>query len=128
MLRRNKKFYAFSLFALVLKTLRKITDDKAERIVVLLFWPKQPWYSLFENLTICNQIRLCPTSDLFASFFSSPAISCLRCLRWCPRNFHSSIYRGISRESASVIINSITESTIKQYSKKYYTNGKSFVT
>ncbi|PZC70555.1 hypothetical protein B5X24_HaOG215645 [Helicoverpa armigera] len=47
---RNLNFYAFPPFSVILKSLRKIITDEAEGIVVVPYWPTQPWFPLFENL------------------------------------------------------------------------------
>jgi len=45
-------FYAFPLFALILKVLRKIITDKARGVIVVSWWPAQPWFPLFNQLII----------------------------------------------------------------------------
>ncbi|KAH9641145.1 hypothetical protein HF086_013002 [Spodoptera exigua] len=47
-------FYAFPPFSMVLKTLRKILEDKGRGIMVVPFWPTQPWYPLFKSLHSTN--------------------------------------------------------------------------
>lgn len=67
---KNLVFYAFPPFSLILKTLRKIIDDKAQGIVVAPIWPTQPGFPLFESLTISLIIKLGPNSNLLTSFSS----------------------------------------------------------
>ncbi|XP_011164155.3 uncharacterized protein LOC105198980 [Solenopsis invicta] len=43
-------FYAFPPFILTLKTVRKIITDRAEGVVVVPWWPAQPWFPLFNQL------------------------------------------------------------------------------
>lgn len=43
-------FYAFPPFAVILKCLRKIANDKATGIFLVPYWPSQPWYPLFKRL------------------------------------------------------------------------------
>ena len=40
-------FYAFPPCSIILKTLQKIREERAEGIVVVPEWPAQPWYPLF---------------------------------------------------------------------------------
>jgi len=42
----GKHFYAFPPFALILRTLRRIINDKATGVVVVPYWPTQSWYLL----------------------------------------------------------------------------------
>ncbi|KAJ2940861.1 hypothetical protein O0L34_g10122 [Tuta absoluta] len=49
-------FYAFPPFPVILKTLRKIVNDRATGIMVVPVWPTQPWYPLFRSLVI-SEIR-----------------------------------------------------------------------
>lgn len=50
----NLNFYAFPPFSVILKTLQKIINDKAEGIIVVPYWPTQPWFPLFRRL--CSDI------------------------------------------------------------------------
>ncbi|KYN21862.1 hypothetical protein ALC57_05756 [Trachymyrmex cornetzi] len=43
-------FYAVPPFALITRVLRKIITDKAEGILVVPWWPAQPWFPLFNRL------------------------------------------------------------------------------
>ncbi|KAJ8921724.1 hypothetical protein NQ315_010634 [Exocentrus adspersus] len=45
-------FYAFPPFSMVLRTLQKLIEDKAEGIVVVPLWISQPWYPIFESLLV----------------------------------------------------------------------------
>jgi hypothetical protein len=63
-------FYAFPPFCLILRTLQKIIHDKAQGILVVPYWPSQPWFPLLEKLTT-DQIIFEPSTDLLYSPFSS---------------------------------------------------------
>ena len=52
----NHFFYAFPPFCLVLRTLNKIIQDKAQGIVIVPKWESQPWYPLFQKLLIKEPI------------------------------------------------------------------------
>lgn len=65
-------FYAFPPFALILRTLQKIIQDRAEGILVVPCWPSQPWYPLFQKLIFDKEVYLEPSPDLLSSpFFRS---------------------------------------------------------
>ena len=55
---KNKEFYAFPPFALILKTIAKIRVEKATGIVVVPDWPNQPWYPLFHEMLIEKPVIL----------------------------------------------------------------------
>lgn len=61
-------FYAFPPFSLILRTLNKVIADKAEGILVVPWWPSQPWYPLFEKLKQ-KEIYLGPNDNLLFSPF-----------------------------------------------------------
>lgn len=63
-------FYAFPPFSIILKVLRKIIIDKAEGIVVVPYWPTQPWYPLYKSLATSPLINLGPDSKLLSSPYS----------------------------------------------------------
>ncbi|XP_033228819.1 uncharacterized protein LOC117180430 [Belonocnema kinseyi] len=58
------KFYAFPPFSLILKSLRKIIADKAHWVLVVPFWPTQPWFPLFKSLLVDDLIYLGPDNEL----------------------------------------------------------------
>jgi hypothetical protein len=66
---KNKYFYAFPPFALLAKTMQKIITDKAECIVVVPYWPMQPWFPLFKKLTVSKCITFEPNAKLLISPF-----------------------------------------------------------
>lgn len=63
----NFFFYAFPPFAVILKTLNKIIVEKATGILVIPFWPTQPWFPIFKRLVSSNVIYFEPASDLLIS-------------------------------------------------------------
>lgn len=70
---QDRMFYAFPPFALILKTIQKIINDKAEGIIVVPFWPTQPWFPLFQKITVSNKvIHFDPDINLLNSPFRQP--------------------------------------------------------
>lgn len=67
-------FYAFPPFSVILKTLRKIITDKARGIMVVPFWPTQPWYPMFKSLLISETLTFPPKSNALLSHSSSRRI------------------------------------------------------
>ncbi|VEN50435.1 unnamed protein product [Callosobruchus maculatus] len=57
------KFYAFPPFSLNLAVIKKIIKDKAEGILVVPWWPNQPWFPLLQRITI-SHILLSPSNTL----------------------------------------------------------------
>jgi len=62
-------FYAFPPFILILRVLRKIITDKAKGVVVVPWWPAQPWFPLFNRLVIDLPIFFDPNVNLLSSPF-----------------------------------------------------------
>lgn len=62
-------FYAFPPFSLILKSLRKIINEEATGILVVPYWPSQPWYPIFLKLSRYNPIYLSPDPELLLSPF-----------------------------------------------------------
>lgn len=62
-------FYAFPPFSLILKSLRKIANDNATGIMVVPYWPSQPWYPLFVKLSQSKLIYFDPDPELLMSPF-----------------------------------------------------------
>lgn len=67
----NLSFYAFPPFSMILKMLQKIISDKAEGIVVVPFWPTQPWFPLLQKLSISEALHFGPNINLLTSPFRS---------------------------------------------------------
>ena len=63
-------FYAFPPSILLPKVFRKILNDKAEEVLVVLIWPSQAWFSLFRGLLIIESIIFVPSINLVTSPFS----------------------------------------------------------
>lgn len=68
----NYFFYAFPPFSLILKCLRKIVNDKAMGIVIVPYWPGQPWFPLFKSLVTSKIIYFEPDQSLLLSPFREP--------------------------------------------------------
>lgn len=66
---RNLRFYAFPPFCLIAKVLQKILHDRAEGVIVVPYWPSQPWYPLYCKLRISNEIIFQPDKNLLISPF-----------------------------------------------------------
>ncbi|CAG4946416.1 unnamed protein product [Colias eurytheme] len=65
----NLYFYAFPPFCLITKVLHKIIANKAVGIVVVPYWPTQPWYPLYRRLVASVEIFFDPHPDLLYSPF-----------------------------------------------------------
>lgn len=65
-------FYAFPPFSLILKMLNKIIMDKAEGLVVVPWWPTQPWFPLFKRLVVGKILFFKPSKTLLLSPFRKP--------------------------------------------------------
>lgn len=62
-------FYAFPPFSLVPKVLQKIVKNQACGILVVPYWPSQPWYPLFINMLTEKLILFRPNKNLLLSPF-----------------------------------------------------------
>ncbi|KAJ3641431.1 hypothetical protein Zmor_027938 [Zophobas morio] len=91
-------FYAFPPFCLILRCLNKIVRDQAEGIMVVPFWPTQPWYPLFLKLLTQDPLTFAPTYPGSRTFISQ-AFS----------------FRNVPEEAINTIIHSVAKSTILQY-------------
>ena len=60
----KSKFYIFPPFALILKTLKKLESDGAFALVIVPFWPVQPWFPLYVKLFKGNFLKIPPSSSL----------------------------------------------------------------
>lgn len=70
----NLFFYAFPPISVILKTLRKIINDRATGIVVVPKWPTQPWYPLFKSLLTSKPLVIHSRDDLIISHCSDRAL------------------------------------------------------
>lgn len=66
------KFYAFPPFSLVLRVLRKIQKDKALGILVVPFWPTQPWFPVFKSMLLEEPLYFQPNINLLFSSDRKP--------------------------------------------------------
>lgn len=64
-------FYAFPPFTMILKSLRKIITDKAKGIMVVPYWPAQPWYPLYLSLLVSKPLIFKASDNLLISRTSS---------------------------------------------------------
>lgn len=62
-------FYAFPPFSTITRVLEKIIQDKASGILVVPFWPAQPWFPLFNKLIITSPLIFKPERHLLISPF-----------------------------------------------------------
>lgn len=62
-------FYAFHPFSLITRILEKI--DKAKGILVVPYWPSQPWYPLWSRLVISEKMFFEPDKLLLYSPFKN---------------------------------------------------------
>lgn len=66
---KNKFFYAFPPFAMITKVMHKIIKEKAEGIVVVPYWPSQPWFPLLHKLNSSELLFFGPDINLLTSPF-----------------------------------------------------------
>ena len=64
---RDLKFFAFPPVALILKTIQKIKNDRAQGILIVPFWPSQPWYPLWNTMLVEEPIIFPPNNNLLLS-------------------------------------------------------------
>lgn len=64
-------FYAFPPVSIILKTLRKIIKDEATGIVVVPWWPTQPWFPLYNKLLTSEPLILKSSENLIISHSSN---------------------------------------------------------
>ena len=55
---RDLFFYAFTPFSVIRKCLHKIMTEGAEGIVIILFWPTQPWCPIALNMMVSTPTLL----------------------------------------------------------------------
>lgn len=59
----TEQFYAFPPFSLLGKVIQKIQNDKAHGILVVPYWPTQPWYPQMTKLLVTEPILLPKKKD-----------------------------------------------------------------
>lgn len=64
---KSLNFYCFPPFILIPKILRKIIDEKSEGVIVIPWWPSQPWFPLFKRLLISEPIIFSPSDHLLSA-------------------------------------------------------------
>lgn len=64
-------FYGFPPFSMILKTIRKIIKDKARGILVVPWWPTQPWFPVFNKLLVSKPLVFKPSQNLIFSHSSN---------------------------------------------------------
>lgn len=65
-------FYAFPPFSIILRVLRKIQNSKCRGIVVVPYWPSQPWFPLFNRLLDSELMTFQPDFNLLVSTNREP--------------------------------------------------------
>lgn len=68
---KKQFFYAFPPFSMITKVMQKIISEKAEGIVIVPYWPTQPWFPIFKKLVCSEQIYFGPSDDLLICPFRS---------------------------------------------------------
>lgn len=61
------RFYAFPPFAIILRVLQKIVNDNAQGVVIVPYWPTQPWFPIFMSLLVKPPIFFKPNKSLLFS-------------------------------------------------------------
>ena len=64
---KDRSFYTFPPFSMILRTLRKIITDEACGIVVVPRWTSQPWFPLFQSMILGDPSIFPPLSTLLLS-------------------------------------------------------------
>ena len=68
--------YAFPPFSIIYKVIQKWIHDKAHGILVVPFWPTQPWFTLFNQMTCDTPITFdVVTDELMLPFASSESVN-----------------------------------------------------
>lgn len=62
-------FYAFPPFSIITKVLEKIIQDRALGILVVPYWPTQPWFPLYNKLLVTSPLTFQPEKYLLISPF-----------------------------------------------------------
>lgn len=68
---KKEFFYAFPPFSLILKTIQKIIEDKAEGVLIVPYWKSQPWFPLLMSLISSPILFFGPKYNLLLSPFHS---------------------------------------------------------
>lgn len=57
-------FYAFPPFSIILRVLQKIRCEKARGILIVPYWPAQPWYPVFKSMLTSDPLYFNPDKNL----------------------------------------------------------------
>lgn len=109
---RSTFFYAFPPFALILKGLRKITDDSATGILVFPYWPGQPRFPLLmSDIVFLDPFAL--KLQISSPASQRPYTGGRDALRAAFKRLNT------PDEALDLILGSISDNTMKQYSVTY---------
>lgn len=64
---RSWYFYTFPPIILLPRVLRKLYDDEATGVLVVPWWPSQPWFPMFHRLLISDLVWFAPSQSLLSS-------------------------------------------------------------
>lgn len=112
-------FYMFPPFSLILKCLRKVIDDKADGIIVFPNWPSQPWFPLLQKLISSEVLYFQPSKWLVQSSSRERHRLHTRLTLGVARLRQSLIRRGCPTDAQSLMLASLSNNTLKQYSVTY---------
>ena len=60
------RFYAFPLFTVISKVLRKVYEDGATGIIIVPKWEAQPWYLVLLSMLIGDVVNFPRSSDILS--------------------------------------------------------------
>ena len=120
-------FYAFPPFCIIQKVLKKIREDKATGLIVVPYWPTQPWWPYLTNMLIASPIILprdkdtlwLPSTTATSSVtqeFNPGAMPLVRTRL---------TQQGISEEASTIILQGWRSGTQKQY-QSYLTRWQQY--
>lgn len=84
----NMFFYIFPPFSMLLRVIQKIIVDKAEGIIIVPWWPTQPWFPLFLKYKTGKHIIFKPDRSLVPLGWNT---RCQNTLPWLPPYYQRSI-------------------------------------
>ncbi|XP_069587298.1 UDP-N-acetylglucosamine transporter TMEM241 isoform X2 [Ranitomeya imitator] len=75
--------YAFPPMMLIPLVIKKIREEKARVILIAPFWPKRPWFSCLQAMSVCDPWILPMTPDLLSQGpFYHPQVKGLHLTAW----------------------------------------------
>ena len=120
--------YMFPPFSLVSRTLKKMREDEATAILIVPYWPTQPWFALMLHM-LTHPVILLPRSKKTLQLPFAPEKnipSCQKnnalCMSFIRKSLHS---QKFSKRFESVIMSSWRTTTKKQY-QTYYQKWQKF--